>query len=161
MVIIVLSDTGCPFTAARRRNIAWAKQMGYHMMLFYYTCMFRSGHGYLTCGNYDESDFWESYPGGYADLKAMLDKLKAAGITPGLHFLHTHIGLESRYVTPVADHRLNLTRHFTLAKPLSEDDTTIYVEQNPLGCVPHEHFQRKDRSVPAGGGFPHGQRSAY
>ena len=119
-------------------HIAWAKQMGYHMMLFYYTCMFQSTRGYLTCGNYDESDFRETYPNGYQDLIAMLGKVKAAGITPGLHFLQTHIGLGSRYVTPVADHRLNLTRHFMLAKPVSETDDTIYVEQNPLGCVMHE-----------------------
>ena len=49
--------------------------------------------------------------------------------------LHTFIGFKSPYVTPVADHRLNLTRRFTLAKPLGTDDTTVYVEENPEGCV--------------------------
>ena len=53
----------------------------------------------------------------------------------GLHFLHTHIGKYTKYITPVADHRLNLTRYFTLAKPLSEDDTVIYVEENPEDSV--------------------------
>jgi hypothetical protein len=65
----------------------------------------------------------------------MLDKIKDAGITPGLHFLHSHIGLKSRYVTPVADHRLNVTKHFTLAQALGKADKTIFVEQNPEGTV--------------------------
>ncbi|MBO5040861.1 MAG: hypothetical protein J6D09_07170 [Clostridia bacterium] len=82
--------------------------------------------GYLLHGDYDYCD---RFPKGPSDVKAFLDKLKAAGITPGLHFLQTHIGLDSRYVTPVADHRLHLTRHYTLAKPLSKKDTTVYVEE--------------------------------
>jgi hypothetical protein len=65
----------------------------------------------------------------------MLAHIKANGITPGIHFLQTHIGLWSRYVTPVADYRLNLTRHFTLSKPLTKGDTTIYVANNPEGTV--------------------------
>ena len=49
----------------------------------------------------------------------MLARVKSAGITPGIHFLQTHIGIRSRYVTPVADHRLHKTRRFTLSRPLS------------------------------------------
>jgi hypothetical protein len=70
-----------------------------------------------------------------ADLRGMLDKIKQAGIMPGFHFLHTHIGRKSKYVTPVPDHRLNLKRIFSLARPLGLNDTTIYVEQNPINTV--------------------------
>ncbi len=104
-----------------------AKKCGIKKILFYKEYFFETSRdGYLVCGDYRYND---RFPNGPSDVKAFLDKIKAAGITPGLHFLQTHIGIESSYVTPVADHRLNLTRHFTLAKPLSETDTTVYVEQ--------------------------------
>ena len=105
------------------------------MMLVYYPSIFKTCRSYGYIGNYDYRD---EYPNGIEDLKEMIRKIKAAGITPGLHFLHTHIGLKSRYVTPVADHRLNLTRHFTLARSLGTDDTTVYVEQNPEDSVMDE-----------------------
>lgn len=115
-------------------HIKYAKEAGFRLMLLYYECFF-DDEGYHWCGDYD----WrEEYPEREADLKKMLDKIKAAGITPGLHVLHSHIGINSRYISPVCDHRLNLTRHFTLAKPLGLSDTTIYVEENPEGAVMHE-----------------------
>ncbi len=115
-------------------HIKYAQMGGFRCMLIYYTSMFKES-GYILNGNYD---YREEYPNGKDDLRNVLDKIKAAGIIPGLHFLHTHIGLKSRYVTPVADHRLNLTRHFTLAKALGCDDTVVYVEQNPEGTVMDE-----------------------
>lgn len=114
------------------KHIAYCKQCGYSMMTLYYESLFKCTL-YDTCGNYDEQDIRESYPEGFESLRQMLRKIKDAGITPGLHFLHTHIGLKSRYVSPVADHRLNKTRIFTLAKPLGLDDTTVYVDQDPTG----------------------------
>jgi len=119
-------------------HIKYAKMGGFRLMLLYYTCMFKSEGGYGLCGNYTNGDFRAEYPNGRADLVAMLDKIKAAGITPGIHFLQTFIGTLSRYVTPVADHRMNLTRHFTLAQPVGAGDTEICVEQNPEGTVMHE-----------------------
>ncbi len=116
-------------------HIAAAKKGGFRLMLLYYSCMCKFegkfGGSYELCGNYD---FNEHYPNGEADLRLVLDKIKAAGITPGIHFLHTHVGIESRYVTPKADRRLNLTRRFTLSRPLSADDTTVYVDENPIDC---------------------------
>ena len=112
-------------------HIGYAKMGGFRMMLMYYTCFFKE-HGYGLNGNYDYRD---DYPNGKADLKIVLDKIKAAGITPGVHFLQTHIGLSSRYVTPVTDHRLGVTTLFTLAKPFNKDDDVIYTEQNPEGSV--------------------------
>ena len=108
-------------------HIKYAKQAGFRAMLIYYTAFLES-NGYRLLGNYDK---WRpEYPNGKADLEAMLTKIKNAGITPGIHILHSHIGRDSKYVTPVPDHRLNLLRIFTLSEPLSKNDTTIYVEQN-------------------------------
>ena len=109
-------------------HIRYARQAGFRLMSIYYPAFLRS-RGYRLLGNYDE---WRpEYPNGQKDLEAMLAKIKGAGIVPGFHFLHTHLGRDSRYLTPVPDHRLNLTRIFTLARPLASTDTTIYVEQNP------------------------------
>lgn len=109
-------------------HIKYAKMGGFRLMNIYYPAFLES-RGYRLIGNYDV--FRPEYPNGKADLTAMLKKIKDAGITPGCHFLHSHIGRDSRYVTPLPDHRLNLLRIFTLAEPLSKTDTTIFVEQNP------------------------------
>lgn len=110
-------------------HLKYAKMGGFRNFMIYYTA-FLSGNGYRNLGDYD---FNESlYPNGKEDLKEMLQKIKAAGLTPGLHVLHSHIGRDSRYVTPIPDHRLNMLRHFTLAKPMGMDDTEIYVSQNPI-----------------------------
>ena len=108
-------------------HVAYAKKGGFRLMLMYYTCMFKHTGGYKLCGDYDYND---SYPNGEEDLKKVIKKINAAGIKVGFHFLHTHIGVDSRYVTPIADYRLNLTRRFTLAKPLSATDTEIFVEES-------------------------------
>ena len=115
--------------------IAYAKQGGFRHMLLYFTSVFKNEGGYTFCGDYD---FREEYPNGVADLKAMLDKIKAAGITPGIHFLQTHIGVKSRYVTPSVDPRINRTRLFTLAKDMGEEDGELFVLQNPEDTVMHE-----------------------
>lgn len=123
------------FPSNVEEHIAHAKKGGFRKMLVYYCSMFDERDVYGLCGDYD---FREQYPNGFEDVKEVVAKIKAAGISPGIHFLHTHIGKYSRYVTPVADHRLNLTRHFTLSKPIDENDTVIYVEENPEGAVMHE-----------------------
>jgi len=116
-------------------HIKYAKLGGFRMMLIYYTAVFSTGPSYDHCGDYEIDPKYEN---GAEGLKKMLDKIKAAGITPGLHFLQTHIGLNSSYVTPSVDPRLNLTCRFTLARPLSPDDTTIYVEEDPTDTVMYE-----------------------
>lgn len=113
-------------------HIRYARMGGFRNLLIYYSAIFKERGAYGLNGNYD---YRAEYPGGRADLINVLDKIKAAGITPGLHFLHSHIGLYSRYVTPQADHRLNLTRRFTLARALAATDTDVYVEQNPQDSV--------------------------
>jgi hypothetical protein len=110
-------------------HIRYATMGGFRLMCLYYPAFLES-NGYRLIGNYDV--YRREYPKGKADLKTMLAKVKQAGITPGCHFLHSHIGRDSRYVTPVPDRRLNLLRIFTLAKPLGLADSTIHVQQNPI-----------------------------
>jgi len=150
-IAVVEQDYGLPNGAASRRHelytasyywtytvnptnvdehIRYAKMGGFRLMNIYYPAFLEESQGYRLIGNYDV--FRKEYPHGKADLKAMLARIRNTGLTPGCHFLHSHIGRDSKYVTPVPDHRLNLRRIFTLARPLGETDTTIYVEQNPL-----------------------------
>lgn len=68
-------------------------------------------------------------------MKQVVNRIKAAGITPGAHFLPSHIGRSSQYVTPVPDYRLNLVSHFSLARDLGIADSEVYVEQNPRGST--------------------------
>ena len=112
-------------------HIAIAKKCGIRMMLIYYTAMTDGANGWASLGNYDWN---KSYPRRDADLRDVLAKLKSAGITPGFHTLQTHIGSKSRYVTPVADPRLNIKRRFTVAKdiPASGDVAEIEVLENPV-----------------------------
>ncbi len=121
-------STGNVTPADVDEHIRYAQMGGFRLMKINYSAFLES-RGYRLLGNYD--DYRKEYPGGKAGLKAMLAKIKKAGITPGCHFLHSHIGRDSRYVTPVPDRRLNLLRIFTLAKPLGKTDTVIHVQQNP------------------------------
>ena len=112
-------------------HIELAKKGGFRMMLIYYPSIVKGAKGacgYAGIGGYELRDEYED---GFASLAGMLDRIKAAGITPGLHVLHTFIGFKSSYVTPVADHRLNLVRHFTLSRDLGTDDGDVYVEEDP------------------------------
>ncbi len=109
-------------------HIAWAKKGGFSQMLMYYTCFVKEENGYSLCGNYDLRD---EYKNGLSDIRDMLIKIKESGITPGFHFLHSHIGLRSRYFTPEADHRVMLRQPLTLSGPVGEDDTEIYVDTPP------------------------------
>jgi hypothetical protein len=113
-------------------HIKYAKMGGFRLMSIYYPS-FEGYGGYNFIGDYEIDR--KLYPNGKEDLRKMLDKIKAAGITPGVHFLHSHIGRDSKYVTPIPDHRLNLTKMFTLSEDLGRDDTEIFVEQNPEGTV--------------------------
>lgn len=107
------------------QHLKYAKMAGFRNFMIYYPAFLA---GYLGDYDYNKS----LYPNGKEDLKKMLNKIEKEGLTPGLHVLHSHIGRNSRYVTPIPDHRLNVLRHFTLAKPLGMEDTEVYVEQNPV-----------------------------
>ena len=72
-----------------------------------------------------------NFPNGFADVKAVLDRIHASGIVPGMHILHTFVDLDSPLVKGGADRRLQLREHYTLARALGPDDTEVFVDENP------------------------------
>ena len=115
-------------------QIAVARKGGFRMMLVYHTAICKSPGDYQE-GDIGDYELRPEYKAGLESLRAMLARIKAAGITPGLHLLHPFIGFRSRkYVTPVADHRLHLKRHFTVARDLGTDGGDLYVEEDPSSC---------------------------
>ena len=114
-------------------HIKYATMGGFRSMKIPYTAVVESGPSWSKKGNYD----WRKsiYPNERKDLEKLLKKIKGKGISPGLHFLHSHIGRDSRYVTPIPDHRLNLLKYFTLSKPLGVNDREVFVEQNPINTT--------------------------
>jgi len=113
-------------------HIKYAKMAGFRTFMIYYPS-FIDSRDYRKLGDYD----WRrsEFPDGKEDLEKMLKKIKDAGMIPGFHFLHSHIGRDSRYISPVPDYRLNLLRIFTLAAPAGKTDTTIFIEENPAGIT--------------------------
>jgi hypothetical protein len=68
-----------------------------------------------------------TYPNGFASLKAVIDKLHAAGISAGLHTYAFFIDKTCPWVTPIPDSRLAKDRVLTLAAPITGDAETITV----------------------------------
>ena len=123
---IYWSDDICP--ANVDEHIAWAKRGGFKKMLINFSATCAGGWNDLA--DYEPDP--KRYPKGYESLREMLAKIKAAGISPGFHFLQTFIGFDTHYVTPTADPRLNLKRHFTLARPFPAGAAgDLYVQENP------------------------------
>ena len=117
-------------------HIRYAKLGGFECMLIYYDAICKiDSYSYSTCGDYEFND---KYPNGFDDLRLVTKKIKEAGMIPGLHFLHTHVGIRSKYVKGSADHRLNISEYFTLSRPLGIDDDKIYVEQNPKNASTYD-----------------------
>ncbi|NLS94862.1 MAG: hypothetical protein GXX96_22130 [Planctomycetaceae bacterium] len=67
------------------------------------------------------------YPKGAASMKAVIDKLHAAGMQAGLHTYAMFINKKCPYVTPVPDPRLGKDVTFTLAGDLPADATRVPV----------------------------------
>ena len=100
-----------------------AKRGGFRLMKVMYSSLVKENGMWNFCGDYDIRE--DVFPNAEVDIRALTDKIRAAGIVPGLHFLQTHIGLHSRYVTPVADPRLNKRMRYTLRQALPEDTVEI------------------------------------
>ena len=104
------------------RHIAMAKKGGFRLMQ-------------MGIANFMGPDgarkYNSNFPNGFADVKAVLDRIRAAGIVPGMHILHTFVNLDSPLVKGGADRRLQLREHYTLAKALGPDDTEVFVDENP------------------------------
>ena len=118
-------------------HIKYAKMGGFTCMLLYYEaiCPQPDFWTYGACGDYSVNP---AYKNGYEGLRETVAKIKAEGITPGIHFLHTHIGYLTKYVTPTVDPRLNVTDYFTLARPIGIDDDKVFVAENPKNAMMHE-----------------------
>lgn len=72
------------------------------------------------------------FPSGLAGLKAVADKIHAAGMQVGLHSMQSMVGWGAktdRYITPKADPRLLQDRHGTLAAALDEKSTTLALRE--------------------------------
>jgi len=69
----------------------------------------------------------QMYPDGLASLKAVIDRLHAAGIAAGLHTYAFFIDKTCPWVTPVPDPRLAKDACFTLAAPLTAETTAVPV----------------------------------
>ena len=110
------------------RHLEMAKRGGFRRMLLYHSSVCNQ----LRWFNIADYKPHPKFPKGYASIREMLAKIKAAGISPGLHVLQTFIGFDTHYVSPVADPRLNLKRHFTLSRPLDEKAAgDLFVNEDP------------------------------
>jgi hypothetical protein len=67
------------------------------------------------------------FPNGRQSVKAVIDKLHAAGISAGLHTYAFFIAKDTPYITPVPDPRLGKDAVFTLASDLNAEATEVPV----------------------------------
>ena len=87
-------------------------------------------HGWwTTLGHYEPRAAY--FPNGLKDMKATAERIRAAGLKPGFHTLTACISTADPWVTPVPSPDLIASNRYTLAKPLSAEDTTIFVEEMP------------------------------
>ena len=103
-------------------HIALARQAGLRMMVISYTAFAQS------CGHYR----WrKTYPNGLADLKDIADRIRAAGMVPGLHIHYNKVSTNDPYVVELADPRMSTAFEIVLAKDIGSDDDVIAVQGNP------------------------------
>ncbi len=107
-------------------HIAFAKKAGLKQFTIYYPS-FAKNTGHF--------EWRPEYPNGIEDLKKITQKIKNAGMLPGLHIHYNKASVTDKYITPVPDSRLNLRRVFNLRKNIGKNTTEIEVEENPYGCT--------------------------
>lgn len=106
-------------------HIEYARRGGFRTMVVYYVDFARS------CGHYPWRD---EYPNGMEDLRYVTDRIRAAGMVPGLHFHYSKVGVNDPYINNGRpDARMNAVRELVLAEPLEATDTVIVVEGNTQG----------------------------
>ena len=71
------------------------------------------------------------FPGGLDEMQATAERIRAAGLKPGIHTLTACISPNDPWVTPVPSPHLIASNRYTLAKPLSATDKTIFVNEMP------------------------------
>ena len=82
----------------------------------------------LRFGDYTPNP--QLFPNGRASVKAVTDKLHAAGIAAGLHTYAFFIAKDSPYVTPVPDPRLGKDATFTLTAAVDETVMVLPVNES-------------------------------
>jgi hypothetical protein len=98
--------------------IAQAKSIGFDQIQFHGGSSFRFGDCALDAA---------TYPNGFESLRAVIDKLHAAGIKAGMQPYAFFLDKRSQWVTPVPDPRLAKDVTLTLAEDLPVDVTTVPV----------------------------------
>lgn len=73
------------------------------------------------------------YPEGLASVRAVNERLHAAGILAGLHTYACFIAKDTPWVTPVPDPRLGKDARFTLAEDLSAEGAVVPVVESTQG----------------------------
>ncbi len=87
-------------------------------------------HGWWSSlGHYEPREAY--FPGGLAEMKATADRIRAAGLKVGAHTLTACISTNDPWVTPVPSPDLIALHSYTLAKPVSADAKTIFVNEQP------------------------------
>jgi hypothetical protein len=87
-------------------------------------------HGWwTTLGHYEPRAAY--FPGGLAEMQATAERIRAAGLKPGMHTLTACISTNDPWVTPEPSPHLIASNTYTLARPLSATDKTIFVEEVP------------------------------
>lgn len=71
------------------------------------------------------------FPRGLEGLKAVVERIHAAGLKAGMHTLTGCIAPHDPWVTPVPDRRLAVDATFTLAAALDEKQTTLTTTEKP------------------------------
>ena len=106
-------------------HIEYARRGGFRTMMVYYVDFARS------CGHYG----WrEEYPGGMEDLRYVTDRIRAAGMSPGLHFHYSKVGVNDPYINGGhPDTRMSSVCELVLAEPAGAADTVLVVEGNTQG----------------------------
>jgi len=109
------------------RVIEFAKRGGFAYVLTF------QGNWSTSNGHYQVNT--KQYPHGLAGMKAVADKLHAAGLKYGIHLLSACISRNDPYVRPVPDPRLAVARTFTLTRDVDEKSTEIPVDASPDGMT--------------------------
>jgi len=92
-------------------DIEWALRGGFKQFCISYTAFSSSAGNFPWRG---------SYPNGLEDLKAIIAKVRAAGLSPGIHIHFNKAHKRDPYVTPVPDPRLYKDRETTLMADVDE-----------------------------------------
>lgn len=110
---------GCPSESNVDGWIQFCQQLGISSIEF---------SGAIDYGSYLPDP--KVYPRGYESVKAVTDKLHAAGIISGLHTMSFSIAKNCSWVTPLPDPRLAKERSYTLAAGIDVEATEILLEED-------------------------------